>query len=264
MRALEAAPGPLALLLALAGGAAAALPRSAAAQEPAWSVDAGTEPSRVSLGARDVTWWSNRLQASYRAGPDRGWYAAAESQHRKQGDDLTLSAGGFRRIDNWLLSGQVGAGVRPEFAPRFALEPQLGRLFGKVALQAGAVYRSFPQSRVKIGSLAAILYQGGSEFELKLSYGATDPVRHHIRVAAVRATWDGGAAYSYGASVSAGRGLYDAINVPGADARRGLIVNANLRYRIDAGSSVRLDLTLGREEPSFRQRALGLSYRRAF
>jgi hypothetical protein len=116
----------------------------------------------------------------------------------------------------------------------------------------------------KIGSLAALLYQGGNEFEFKLSYGTTEPVKHHIRVVAVRAQWSGRGAFSYGVGVSAGRGLYDAINVPGADARRGLIVNANLRYRIDAGSSVRLDLTLGHEDPSFRQRALGLSYRRAF
>lgn len=251
-----------ALALALAGGAAAPLPARAAAA--AWSFDAGTEPSRVRLGARDETWWSNRLQASYRAGPELGWHVAAESQHRRRGDDVTLNAGAFRRVDNWLLSGQVGAGIRPAFAPRFAFEPQLARLYGNFALQAGAVYRSFPQSRVKIGSLAAILYRGDGEAEFKLSYGRTDPDRHHIRVASLRAVWDRGAAFSYGAGVSAGRGLYDAINVPGADARRGLIVGANLRYRVDPASSVRLDLTLGREEPSFRQRALGLSYRRAF
>ncbi len=261
MRAPDTLGAALALALA-GGGVAALLPARAAAQ--AWSLDAGTEPSRVSLGTRDETWWSNRLQASYRAGPDLGWHVGAESQHRKRGDDVTLSAGAYRRIDDWLLSGQVGAGIRPAFAPRYALEPQLARLFGNFALQAGAVYRSFPQSRVKIGSLAAILYQGDSEFEIKLSYGSTEPDNHHIRVASLRAVWDRGAAFSYGAGVSAGRGLYDAINVPGADARRGLIVNGSLRRRIDAGSSVRLDLTLGREEPSFRQRALGLSYRRAF
>ncbi|MDC8758349.1 YaiO family outer membrane beta-barrel protein [Janthinobacterium fluminis] len=257
-RLREAARAALALALG-----AAALSQRAAAQQ-AWSFDAATEPSRVSAGARDMTWWNQHLQASYRAGPGLGWYAAADSEHREQGDDLTLSAGGHRRIQDWLLSGRIGAGVQPAFAPRFSVEPQLARLFGNVALQASAVYRAFPQSRVRIGSLAAIVYNGDSEFELKLSYGSTEPAGHRIRVVGVRAAWDRGGAFSYGASVSAGHGLYDAINVPGSEARRGWIVNANVRYRIDAASSVRLDLTLGREELSFRQRALGLSYRREF
>ena len=118
-----------ALALALAGAAAALLPARAAAQ--AWSFDAGTEPSRVSLGARDETWWSNRLQASYRAGPDLGWHVGAESQHRKRGDDVTLSAGAYRR-----MPGEDATGGR-HYAEvkRMMVEPSLrGRGIGMALL----------------------------------------------------------------------------------------------------------------------------------
>jgi hypothetical protein len=83
-------------------------------------------------------------------------------------------------------------------------------------------------------------------------------------VATVRGLWNDGGPFSYGASASSGLGLYDSSNVPGVSGSHGWIVNANLRYRIDARSSVRLDLTHGREDPSFRQQALGLTYRRSF
>lgn len=235
----------------------------AAAQETS-TVDATTEPSRVTLGSREVTWWTNRVQLGNRTGPGQGWYVAAETQKREQGTDKALSGGGFGRIGGWILSGQASVASSPDFLPRYSLEPQLGRQFGNAVLQAGAVYKSFAQSHVGIGSLAWIVYRGDSELEFKAAYGKVNPSDHRIRVATVRGLWNDGGAFSYGFGLSAGQGLYDSSNVPGVSGNHGWIVNASVRYRIDARNSVRLDLTHGREDPGFRQQALGVSFRSAF
>lgn len=234
-----------------------------AAQET-WTVDAATEPSRVTLGARDVTWWTNRLQLANRAGPGQGWYVAAETQHREQGNDKALSGGAFGRIGSWIWYGQASVSGSPNFLPRYSLEPQLGRQFGNTVLQAGAVYKSFQQSNVRIGTLEWIVYRGDSELEFKGAYGSVNPSGHRVRVATVRGLWNDGGAFSYGFGVSVGLGLYDSSNVPGISGNHGWIVNASARYRIDDRNSVRLDLTQGREHPGFRQETLGLSFRSAF
>lgn len=242
----------------------AALAGAPAAGQEAWTLDAATEPSRVTLGGREVTWWTNRVQLGARRGPGQGWYVAAETQKREQGTDKALSGGGFGRVGKWIVSGQASVAGSPDFLPRYSLEPQLGRQFGNAVLQAGAVYRSFPQSNVRIGSLAWIAYRGDSELEFKAAYGKVNPSDHRIRVATVRGLWNDGGAFSYGFGVSAGLGLYDSSNVPGTGGNHGWIVNASVRYRVDARNSVRLDLTHGREDPGFRQQTLGVSFRSAF
>lgn len=235
-----------------------------AGAQTVWSVDGAAEHARVTLGQQDVTWATQRVQLSARTAPGSGWYVAAERQKREHDSDAELIGGAYGRSGPWLWSGQASLAADPGFLPRYAIEPQIGRQVGALVVQGGAVYRSFADSRVRIGTLSLTGYRGDSELEMKLSYGDSQPSGHHIRVATLRGLWDPGGAWSVGAGLSAGLGLYDSTNAPGVQGNHGRIVNANLRYRFGAGYSLRLDLSDGREDPSFKERRLGLSLRRAF
>lgn len=248
----------------VAGISLGAFPVITLAQD-GWSVDVGTEPSAVKVNDRSQTWWTNRIQATYRESAIGGVFVAAESQTREDVTDGLVSAGGYRRLGDWTIIGQAGGGIDTDFVTRFFVEPQISRrLFGTFVGQAGYIYREFQQSRSHVGSLAGIQYFTKGELEIRTSYGRSLPLERPIRVFSLRGLWDDGSALSYGGTVAYGDNLFDAVNVPGAAGNRGWAINANTRYRFDDRNSVRLDLTTGREDPAFRQHTLGLSYRRSF
>lgn len=261
MRTLDRLSFAAALGLAWGGASHA----DARAEEPAiWSLDVATEPSRVLLGTRNVSWWTNRIQLNARPSASTGWFVATESQKREQGTDAQLSGGIYGHAGSWIWSGQISGASDPQFLPRYSFEPQIGRQFGNVLVQGGAVYKQFADSRVRIATLGLIAYRGDSELELKVHYGNSEPFDRHIRVATLRATWDRGGRFVYGAAVSAGQSLYDSSNVPGVSGNHGWVAAINMRYRINARDSVRIDLSEGREDPGFRERKIGLSFRKSF
>lgn len=252
------------IMLLVVSASLAASPAAVVAQD-GWSLDVGTEPSTVNIRDRRETWVINRIQASYRESSAGGGFIAAESQKRESLTDELLFAGGYRRLGDWTISGQAGLGIDPDFVARFFIEPQLSRrLFGTFVGQIGYLHRSYSQSRIHIGSLAGIQYFPNGEIEARVAYGKNLPLDRPIRVFTFRGLWDNGSAMGFGGSVTIGDNLYDVINVPGAAGNRGWTVNGNVRYRIDTRNSVRLDISTGREDPWFRQRTLGVSYRRSF
>lgn len=231
---------------------------------PRYSLDLGTERSHLRWAVRDATWWTNRVQLNVRQSPESGWFAAAETQKRERDTDATVGAGLYRRTGPWLWSGQLHAAPGASFLPRYAIEPQLGMQLGSSVLQAGYIYKSFDASLVRIATFSVAQYVGDSEIELKLAHGSSQPFDRHIRVATLRGVYDPAGAWSVGASASAGKGLYDILNVPGTSGNRGWITSANVRYRLDASSSLRVDVGAGHERPGFRERRIGLSFRKSF
>jgi YaiO family outer membrane protein len=236
----------------------------ASAQEaPPYSLDISAERARLHWAARDADWWTGRVQLSARR-LDAGWYAAAESQRRDRDTETALEAGMYGRAGRWNWSGQVTASPGADFLPRFSLQPQVGLRFGTSVVQAGYIYKSFAESRLHLGTLGLTTYVGDSEFEIRLTSGRSQPLGRRIQVTTVRGAIDRGGPWTFGLSASAGRGLYDILNIPGVDGNRGWSAGANARYRIDATTSVRLDLGVGHEHPDFRERRIGISLRKSF
>ena len=230
-----------------------------------WSIDAGIEPSTVDIGTREERWRTTRIQGAWRDQNVGGLSVAVESQKRERETDGLVSIGGFRRLDDWTLSGQISGGVDRDFIYRYSIEPQISRrLFGNFVGQAGYMYRKFDQTRVHLGTIGGTQYYANGEVEVRVSYGRNKPSDRAIKVLSLRGVRDDGSAFSYGGSATVGRNIYDAINVPGVGGNRAWIAGAFVRYRLDANNSFRLDATVGREEPSFRQRGIALSYRRTF
>jgi YaiO family outer membrane protein len=235
-----------------------------ARQAPSYSIDLGAERSHLVWAGRDVNWWTSRLQLNAREAPGKGWFVAAESQKRERDTDVALGGGLYGRAGPWLWSGQLSAAPGASFLPRYAIEPQVGVQLGSSVVQAGYIYRSFHTALVRIATFSATHYVGDSEIELKLAHGSTQPFDRHIRVATLRGLYDPGGAWNVGASASVGKGLYDILNLPGTTGNRGWTTSVNVRYRIDTVNSLRLDLGAGHENPGFRERRIGLSFRKSF
>jgi YaiO family outer membrane protein len=245
-------------------GSCAAWSSNGRAQE-GWSVEVGTEPSFVDINGRNQTWWTTRVQGEYRDPAVGGAFVAGEIQRREGVADEVLSAGGYRRLGDWTIAGVVAGGIDADFAPRYSLEPQLSRrLFGTFVGQVSYVYRSFRDTQVELGSVGGIQYFRRGEVEARVAYGNVEPLDRVIRVYTIRGHWDDGSPLSFGGSVNVGQNLYGVINVPGAAGGDGWILNTYARYRFDRHNSARLGLTFGREEPSFRQSAVSVAYRRTF
>lgn len=235
-----------------------------AQQGPSYSVDAATERARLSIGARDLTWWTNSVQLSARQGSGSGWSIGAGSQTRDGATDAQVDGGWYGRSGPWRWSGKVSLAPGAAFLPRHALLPQLGLVAGDCEVQAGLIYKSFAGSRLRIGTLGIVRYVGDSEFELRLAHGTSTPLDRRVQVVTLRAQVDRGGPWSYGANASAGRGLYDILNVPGVSGNRGWSATLDGRYRIDPSTSLRLDVGVGHENPDFRERRIGLSLRKSF
>jgi len=238
--------------------------QSWAQQAPPYSIDAATEEARLSIGARDVTWWTNTVQLGARLAPGSGWFVGAESQKRDRDTDVQANGGWYGKSGPWRWLGQASLAPGAAFLPRFGLLPQVGYVAGDYEVQAGLVYKSFAAARLRLATLGIVKYVGDSEYELHLAHGTSTPLSRRIQVATLRAQVDLGGPWSYGASASAGRGLYDILNVPGVSGNSGWSATLNARYRIGPAVSLRLDLGAGHENPDFHERRVGLSLRSAF
>lgn len=251
-------------LVLAAACAALASPGARAQQATVYTLDAGTERAELHWDARDATWWSGRVQLDARTPDSGGWFVAAESQKRDRDTDSGLAAGIHGRTGPWVWSGQVSAAPGGRFLPRYSIEPQLGYQAGNTVFEGGLVYRSFPESKVRIGTLGLVHYMGDSEAGVRLAIGRSQPGRRDVRVLTVRGLLDRGGPWTFGASASAGKGLYDILNVPGVSGNRGWSASLNARYRIDRQHTIRFELGVGRERPSFRETRVGLTFRKTF
>lgn len=250
-------------VLAAALLAATTFGPSPARAEGSWYGEARTEPSAVNLGGTPSTWWTNRLQAGTREEAG-ALFLAAESQTRDSGTDVSVSGGGHRRLGAWTLSGEAGAGIDALFVPRLALEARVARIVaGTLVAQLGYRYLDFPTSTVSIVSPSASYYFPRGWVELRFDAGRNASLDHDIRVAVLSGRWDGKGSLSAGGGAAYGDFLYDALGVPGPGGR-GWNVHVFGEVRLDPRSTLRLDLAAGQEEPSFRQRTLGLAFRRTF
>jgi len=254
-------PARMVLALACAGLASRG---ASAQQDTVYSLDAGTERAALRWDVRDATWWSSRVQLDARRSDGSGWFVGAESQKRDRDTDTGLAAGMYGRAGPWVWSGQVAAAPGSRFLPRYSVEPQLGYQVGRTVFEGGLVYRSFPESTVRIGTVGLVHYVGDSELGLRFAMGRSQPGARDVRVVTVRGLLDRGGPWTFGATASAGKGLYDILNVPGVSGNRGWSASVNARYRIDPRHSIRFELGAGRERPSFRETRVGLSFRKTF
>jgi YaiO family outer membrane protein len=253
-------PLRIALTLAAIACCAKAYP---AADAGVWSVEARTEPSAVSIGPVRTTWWTNRLLAEYRY-VNGNVFFAGETQRRGSETNTLLSGGGYRRFDDWIVTAEGAAGIDPVFVPRVAFDGRLARrLIGNTWGRLGYQYLDYPLTHVQLWTASFLRYQGGNEFEASLKYGRNQAFNHEIQVVLLRGLWDDGSAISYGAIAAVGRNLFDVLAVP-VEGGRGWTANVNARYRLDDQNSIRLDLGIGYEAPSFHQRTVALSYKKSF
>ncbi len=234
-----------------------------AAEDP-WSVELRTEPSRVEIGASRSTWWTSQVQALYRDPERGGGFLSAEAQQRGSRTDTLLSAGGYLRRGDWTFWAQGAAGPDPVFVPKLALEAQAARkVAGGLHLAAGVQRLEFPLANVRLASVAAFYYFAAGELELRVRQGRNQTFDHAIQARMLRWLLDRGGTFAFGGTAVVGHNLFDTLAIP-VEGGRGWTANANLRWRIDPRDSLRFDAGVGREAPGFRQRLLGISYRRSF
>lgn len=249
--------------VALAG--AVALMVLPARADGAWYGELRTEPSSVHIHGHGVTWWTSRAQLGFRDDPRGAAFGAVEVQRRGELTDSSLQAGGHRRLGDWTVGGQASVGLDAVFVPELAVEAQLSRrMVGGFVAQLGYRHLRFVPTDVDLVSPAAFYYFASGWVEARFDAGRNHAFDHDIRVGLLRARWDRSGKWAAGVGLAVGQYLYDALGVIGGDGGDGWTAFVHGELRLSPRDALRLDLSAGEEGPAFRQRSVGLSYRRGF
>lgn len=231
------------------------------AAENGW-LELGGERSGVSIG--EATWWAGRFEAAIRREGSGGASLTVEPLARFGARDVALGAAGYRFAGAWTVSGRVGVTPEADFSPALTLEAELARrVVGTWVGHAGYRLLRFPSASVHVVSPALTWYGPRAEVQVRgfVSRNVTAGTRGGALL--LRMSWQASARVRLLAGASRGEHLFDFVPLSDRPAP-GYIVFAGAQLRASARDTVGIDLRLAGEEPGFRQRALGLSYRRAF
>ena len=245
------------MVLGLTGGAPCA-------QEVGVSVDVGIERSSVTLGAEKEVWGTERFQVLYRDPATGGAFFTFERQTRFGGTDAVFLAGGYRRLGDWTVFGQVGVTPRAEFYFRQSVEAELSRrIVGTLVAHVKYRYLNFPSAKVQIVSPAATYYFSRGELHGRAFFvhNAALGVSSQSFLARGRYRWSERIRISGG--VAFGERIFDITFLPEEPARGWLVYGETL-VRIHETGALGVVLGAAHEEPSFDRWNLGVYYRRWF
>ena len=241
----------------LAGGSAA----GPAAAEGGW-LEIGGERAGVSIG--ESAWWAGRVEAAIRREGRGGASLTVEPLARFGMRDVALGAAGYRIAGPWTMSARVGHTPGADFSPALALEGEVARrLVGTWVGHAGYRLLRFPGATVHVISPAATWYGSRGEVHVRgyVSRNATAGTSGDALL--LQASWQVSSRVRMLAGASRGERIFDFAPLSDRPAP-GYVVFAGARLRATVRDTVGIDVRVAGEQPGFRQRAFGLSYRRSF
>jgi YaiO family outer membrane protein len=244
---------------------ATAVAQSSPAPQPLrWSLQVGGEYSAVTQGTFETVWSSEIVTVAFLDEAAGGWHASVERQARGDASDMVVSTGGYRRLGDWTIGGNVSASPDASFWYRRAVDGELSRrIVGTVVASAAYRFMDFPAATIHQLQPAVTWYNphGDLQARLYVTYNATQQRTSYALLVRTITRLNGRATFV--GAVAAGDRIFDVASLAYGPAqswtaRGGLRVDLSRRNQIEFGGGY------ASERPAFSQRTIALSYRRAF
>jgi YaiO family outer membrane protein len=203
------------------------------------------------------------MQASFKREGRGGLAFGLEPLRRWERTDVALAASGYRHLGRWTASAQIGLTPKADFYYRRSLEGEMARrVVGTWVVHAGYRWLSFPGATVQVLTPAVSYYAARGELQARgyLSRNATVGSRGGALL--LRGEWQASPAVRLTGGVAVGERIFDVVSLSGQPAA-GFVAFTGARFRMTSRDVLGVDVRLAHEQPSFREAALGLSYRRS-
>lgn len=246
---------------AVAFGALFALGVAGQAAADGW-LEIGGERSAVSI-AEDA-WWAGRVEAALVREGHGGVSLNVEPLARFGARDVALGAGGYRHAGRWTVSARAGFTPAADFAPALALEAELARrTVGTWVAHTGYRLLRFPSATVHVVAPALTWYGRHGELHARGFLSRNMSAGTNGGALLLQASWRIRHGVEVRLGASRGERLFDFAPLSDRPAP-GYIAFAGARIRAAGRDTIGIDVRLAGEEPGFRQRAVGVTYRRSF
>jgi YaiO family outer membrane protein len=235
-----------------------------AQESDGWSVDFGIERASVTIDDDDQLWGRERVQALYRDRDKGGVYVGGARLTRFGLTDPVVLAGGYRRLGDWTISGQLGLSPGAEFYFRQSVEAEISRrAVGTVVAHLKYRYLNFPTARVHILAPGITYYLAKGEIHARVSLVDNEALDAGSQSVLVRGQSWLSERLRLSGGVAAGERIFDVTSLPGVPAQ-GWVVYAETLIRIHERGGLGLSVGFAHEEPFFDRRNFGVYYRRWF
>ena len=235
------------------------------AQEPeGWSADFSFERASVTIDGDDQVWGSERVQFHYRDLDQGGVFFGGARITRFGEADAAFVAGGYRRLGDWTVLGQVGVSPNADFYYRQSVEAEVSRrAVGTLVAHLKYRYLNFPLAKVQIVAPGATYYLAKGELHGRIFFVNNQALDIDSQSVLVRGQWWLSQRFRISGGVAVGERIFDITSLPGVPAD-GWVVYGETLVRIHERGGLGVTIGFAHEEPFFDRRNFGVYYRRWF
>ena len=234
------------------------------AQEDQWSVDLGVERSDVTIDSAEGVWGTERVQFLYRDPVRGGVFVAFERHTRFDKTDAVFLMGGYRRLGDWTVFGQIGLTPRADFYFRQSVEAEVSRrTVGTIVAHLKYRYLNFPTAKVHVLSPAATYYFARGELHGRAFFVRNEALDVDSQSFLARGQYQLNDRFRLSGGIAFGERIFDITFLPGEPAQ-GWVVYGETLVRVHETGAIGVVLGYAHEEPFFDRRNLGVYYRRWF
>ena len=220
----------------------------------------------MTIGRTEAVWETARAQASRINPVAGGWFVAVERQHRGPNVDVAASTSGYRRLGDWTLAAGVAGVINPNFLYRASLETEVSRrAIATTVLSLGYRLLDFRGSNVHQLQPAVTWNHSRGEVQARLYVTRKKQVTSsHATITGLISTFlDVHPRFRLSGAVAHGDRIFDVASLPTANAT-GQSMNVRARVGVTQRDFIEVGFGAAHEQPSFDQRTVSLTYRRAF
>lgn len=229
-----------------------------------WSGDLGIERSSVTIDQTDDTWGTERVQALYRDPLKGGFFFGFERHTRFDDVDGVAVAGGYRRLGDWTLAGNVGVSPDASFYARQSAELEVSRrVAGTLVPSVGYRFLNFSEARVHIVSPGATYYFARGEVHGRVSLSRNESLEVGAQSFLGRGQYQLYDWLRLSGGVSVGEAIFDITRLQDQPSD-GWLVYGEALVRLHESGALGIVLGAAHEEPFFDRRNLGLYNRQWF
>jgi YaiO family outer membrane protein len=210
--------------------------------------------------------WSTQTVAFGFLQPEAGGFRAFGERRARYGlIDFVFGGSAYRRLGDWTVAGAVEGSPDATFWFRRAVEGELHRrVAGGWVASAAYRFMAFPAVDVHQAQPAITWYNARGEVQLRAFMTRNSTLDRTTWAALLRASVRLDPRFTLIAAAAGGDRIFDIASLAGDAGSGSWTVRGGLRIAVTPRNHFEVDAGFAGENPSFRQRTLAVSYRRAF